>query len=534
MYNLYTHKKKILENAKHESDYLLKKETKKKRKEEIDILSKNYERRMQNFIFSMCDKPIMLHKNINVNEKNKSYSIRNFRFGEFKTDKQRLKLMESYKDKLKLYEQKRKDIEKKRNILKIKNHRNYVLLQPEMRFSSRTKLEKIIEKIKKDDIANVEILDLNLLEHKKNIQNGEVKKIQEFYNLIDKEDLKDPQIQKIIELIGNAEESELNSRYTLKNYIQWKYHKNITNNSNNLSQNNKTSEESNNKNVVKLTKNKSKKLKAKNEYEVLMKDDFKTHFKGASQYVELLDEKEKKDNKRKKNYSSSNKRLNSSLTLKSISSKNWKNFIPQNTKKYKSSRNSKIKILKRPSSVMNLIADKNKSENSLLINKSYKKENSLKELNDEFRKKKLMMINSMNKEIKNSIASEFMNKYNSTYLIKNINTINVHQDLIFQNIRDFSGRDEGLKEKLAKLSEDLEKERRRMHNEKYKQFVKRFTRSLFGFKSKEIQEKIDEVKAENKLDYVVIDGKVYSKKNIKSVADIIFRKCNYYNTKKET
>ena len=532
MYNLYTHEKKIFENKKQESDYLLKKKTQKKRKEEIDILSKNYERRMQNFIFSMCDKPIKLHKNININEKNKSFSIGNFRFGEFKTDKQRLKIMESYKDKLKLYEQKRKDIEKKRNILKIKNHRNYILLQPEMRFSTRTKLEKIIEKIKKDDIANVEILDLNLLEHKKNIQYGEVRKIQEFYNYIDKEDLKDPEIQKIIELIGNAEQSESNSKYTLKNYIEWKYHKNITNNSNTPGQNNKISEESNNKNVVKLTKNKNKKLKAKNEYEVLVKDDFKTHFKGASQYVELLDEKNKKDNKRKKNYGSSNKRLNSSLTLKSISSKNWKNFIPLDRKNYKSSRNSKIKIMKRPSSVMNLIAYKNKSENSLLINKSYKKENSLNELNDELRKKKLMMINSMNKEIKNSIASEFMNKYNSIYLLKNINTINVHEDLIFQKIGDFPGKDEGLKEKLAKLSKHLEKERRRIHNEKYKQFVKRFTRSLFGFKSKEMQEKIDEVKADNKLDYVVIDGKVYPKKDIKNITEVIFRKCNYYNTKK--
>ena len=368
MYNLYIHKKRIFENAKQESDYLLEKEMKKRRKEEIDILSKNYEKRMQNFIFSMCDKPIMLKKDKNLNENNKSFSVKNFRFGEFKTDKQRLKIMESNKNKLKFYEQKRKEIEKQRNILKIKNHRNYVLIQPEMRFNSRTKLEKIIEKIKKDDIVNVQTLDLILLKHKKNLKYEELRKIQEFYNLIDKEDLKAPEMQKIIDIINNEEESESNNKYSLKNYIEWKYGKNIINNSNNLSQHNKTPEKSNNKNIGEFTGNKTNKLKKKNEYEVLMKNDFKIHFKGASQYVELLDEKEKNSNKRKKKFGLSNKRINSSLTLKSTSSKDWKNFIPQNRKKYISSRNSKIKIMKRPSSVMNLIADKNKSGNLLLIN----------------------------------------------------------------------------------------------------------------------------------------------------------------------
>ena len=80
----------------------------------------------------------------------------------------------------------------------------------------------------------------------------------------------------------------------------------------------------------------------------------------------------------------------------------------------------------------------------------------------------------------------------------------------------------------------MSKERRKINNEKYKQFVKRFTRSIFGFRKKEIQEKVDKIKSENQNDYVILDGKFYQKKNIRKIANLIFRKCNYYNSKKES
>ena len=107
MYNLYTYEKKRLENAKKQSEDSLKKELAKKRKKEIIKLSKNYENRMKDFIFSMCEKPVILRKNSLQDDKTKTSSQKNFKFGEFKTVKQRLEIMESYKNKLKVYEEER-------------------------------------------------------------------------------------------------------------------------------------------------------------------------------------------------------------------------------------------------------------------------------------------------------------------------------------------------------------------------------------------------------------------------------------------
>ena len=134
MYNLYTYEKKILENSKRQSDSYLNEEINKKRKEKNQKLITNYNNRMKNFIFSMCEKPIKLN---NSNQEENNIYIRNFKFGEFLTDKQRLKKLEEYKNILNTYEQKRKSIEKKRNIKKIKNHTNYVIIQPNMRFNNR-------------------------------------------------------------------------------------------------------------------------------------------------------------------------------------------------------------------------------------------------------------------------------------------------------------------------------------------------------------------------------------------------------------
>ena len=86
MYNLYTYEKKILENSKRQSDSYLNEEINKKRKEKNQKLITNYNNRMKNFIFSMCEKPIKLN---NSNQEENNIYIRNFKFGEFLTDKKR-------------------------------------------------------------------------------------------------------------------------------------------------------------------------------------------------------------------------------------------------------------------------------------------------------------------------------------------------------------------------------------------------------------------------------------------------------------
>jgi len=533
MYNLYTYEKKILENEKKQSEDLLKKEFDKRRRQEINTLSKKYENRMKDFIFSMVDKPVILHKDSIKEDKNNTFSKKNFKFGEFKTDKQRLEIMQSYKNRLKIYEEKRKKIEKKRNILKIKNHRDLILIQPEMRFNSRTKLEKIIEKIQKDDITNVDIFKSSLLEHIKKLKFNGVRRIKEFYYLIDKKDLKDEDIKKFIDKINDIEQYDSNNQYNLKNYIEWKYHQNITNNNNSIKKEKRKKSDDND--ILQNMGNEVNKIKSKNEYEILVKDDFKTHFKGASQFIELYDIKNKNDTRLRK-YALSNKRAISSLRLRGSNLKNFNNFKLQESKKYKSSRNikyEKMKGLNRPVSVINFDFDKN--NNKLLLNKTYKKEYSLKDLSEDLKKKKLQMVDSMNKEISKSIAKDFMQKYNTINLYDSSYNLYIPKNVLIQNFNNFYEvkKDENLKKKLEILSDEMSKERRKTNNEKYKQFVNRFTRSIFGFKNKEIQEKFDKIKSENQIDYVILDGKVYQKRNIKKIGNAIFRKCNYYNNKEE-
>ena len=530
MYNLYIHEKKILENSKKQSEELFKEELNKRRKKELNKLSKNYENRMKDFIFSMCEKPIILRNNNPQENKNKSFSEKNFKFGEFKTDKQRLQLMETYKEKLKEYEQKRKNIEKKRNIIKIKNHRNFILIQPQMRFNSRNKLEKIIEKIKRDDIVNIDMLNMSLWENIKKSKFNSVTKTKEFYNLIDKEDLKDNDIKRIIDQLNDVEESETHNQFKLKNYIEWKYNQNITNSDNKSKKEDNNKQTQYSKDVLQIFGKYDNKKKTQNEYEILVKDDFKTHFKGASQFIELMDIKERNNkNILFKNYSLSNKRTISSLRPKNINIKNWKSIDPPE-KKYKSSRNDKFVKMKRPSSVIEFDLDKGKKYDAL-----FNKHNILKNLSEEYGKKKLEMINSMNKEISQSLAKDFMQKYNSINLFDNSNKLNNQNHPIIQNIQNLpeTKKDENLKQKIEILSEEISRERRKINNEKYKLFVKRFTKSIFRIKKKEIQKTItNQVKTGNQSDYVILDGTIYPKKNIKKISDIIFRKCNYYNNKK--
>ena len=536
MYNLYIHKKKLFENEKKEINDFFQDEFKRKRKQELDKLSKNYDNRMKNFIFSLCEKPIILGKKINNEEKNKTYSKANFKFGGFKTDKQRLEIIQEYNDKIKYYEQKRKKIEKRRNILKIKNHQDYVLIQPEMRFSSKTKLEKIIEKIKNDFIVNENIFDLNRLEKIKKLKNNGIKKIKEFYNLIDKDDLKDLDIQNIIEKYNSLDQDDLNNQYSLKNYIAWKYNNNIIYNKINAKTDNKFLKNIDKLNFENKVGHKTTQNKLQNEYEILVKNDFKTHFKGATQYVELLNLKGENENKLRPKIIS-NKRVISSKSLRNDNNNNLNKFFYKENKKYKSSRNKKfstIKNMKRPVSVINF-EDNKESQNNLLKNKTFKKENNFNENIQDFKKKKNRMIYLMNKEINESILDEFKKKYNSIQILNNSGNIDFQKHGILFKYNDFTEKkkEENLKEKFENLTNIIDEEKRKTNNERYKKFEKKLSRSIFDFKSKEMQKKIEEIENYNKKDYVILDGKAYKKDEIKKITKILFCKCNYYNKIKE-
>ena len=301
MYNLYTYEKQLLQNEKEKNELIKNKNLKKKRKKEIIKLKRNYDNRMNDFILTMCQNPIILPKQDNNNNNsftNKKDIIKfknnHFTFGYFKTDKERIESLEKQKTILKKYEEKREKDEKNRNILKIKKHRNLMIIQPKMRFNSRTKLENIIEIIKKkEENANIDIYNNSLMEQIKRLKYNDVKKIKEYNNLIDKKQLNKEDLKEVIKFLNDKEQCEINNEYTLKNYIDWKY-LGIVNDDDNKKINKNKSEENldyNNINeiLIKIGDKLKNKEEKKNEFECLIKDDFKTHFKGASQYIELKD-----------------------------------------------------------------------------------------------------------------------------------------------------------------------------------------------------------------------------------------------------
>jgi hypothetical protein len=100
MYNLYTYEKKLFEKQNKEEEEKNKKQFELERKKKSEELCKNHDERMKNFIFTMCEKPIILGKNKSQGLFNNISNEKNFVFFDYKTQRQRLKEMELYNDKL--------------------------------------------------------------------------------------------------------------------------------------------------------------------------------------------------------------------------------------------------------------------------------------------------------------------------------------------------------------------------------------------------------------------------------------------------
>jgi hypothetical protein len=493
---------------------------------------------MKNFIYSMCENPIILNKNANEDIMNKTFNKKKFIFGEYKTEKQRLAQMEDYKNKLKQYDQERKNIDKKRNLLKVINKRDLMLIQPEMKFTSKTKLEKIIDNIKKEDLFKIDLLDSSLLEKIQNNKFSKAKKIKEFYNLIDKEYLNDSDFKKVIKNMNIIEQDALNNKYTFMNYMAWKYYGIITNNDGNLKKN-KSKQDVNTKDILQIMGKEENMNKTKNEYDILVKDDFKTHFKGSSQYIEFQELKEKKENNKRfetvrNNYKIDKDKtsLNNSIRLalrnlhkdKSIK----KEILAQEKLKAKTSRN--IRIIKK--FVKKKDVTKENDSYKILSKNNY----SIKDLNDSLKRKKLMMNYLMDKEMDKSLSKEFMKKYNSKNFFGDI--VNIPKEYDYNVDDKFSEikKEKNLEEKKKHLVDLIINEKRKLNDDYYYKFVKQFSKNIFGFKRKSRTKRFDDNsdKIENKSNYIIIDGKIYKKNDIIKIGKVIFKKCNYYNKKNDT
>ena len=161
MYNLYVYEKNIFEKEQKELEEKKTKLYKQKRKLELDKLTLNYNKRMDNFIISLCRHPIYLKDLSNKNstqlivdeEKSSEKKIfqkkkyKNFSFGGFITDKNRLKLINEEKEINKRYEENiiKNKLKQEKKLEKNKIKNNKILIQPRMRFKPRNELERISE-----------------------------------------------------------------------------------------------------------------------------------------------------------------------------------------------------------------------------------------------------------------------------------------------------------------------------------------------------------------------------------------------------
>ena len=288
---------------------------------------------------------------------------------------------------------------------------------------------------------------------------------------------------------------------------------------------------------MKFLEIKKKNEEKKNEFECLVKDDFKTHFKGASQYISLKDMNDNHSNflniiqnNIQDNYNQNIIKKRAMSALKLTNNSSMKNFLSENinnneqinkiVKKYKK---------KRPASVIT-----NKNQDFDFKYFMSKNQYSINDLSEEFKMKKIMMKNMMNKEINNSIMKQYISKYP---LVSGANKQGIFNPKTFalQNRYLNETNEKELKEKLSYLQDVIAKEKRLRNKDKYKQFVKRFARSTFGFRKKEILQKLDDFKEDNKkCDFVIIDGKVYQINDMKNIANVIFTKCNYINKKSDS
>jgi len=546
MYNLYTYEKQLNQIEKEKKELIKQRNLKKKRKKELIKLTQNYNNRMNDFIFSMCENPILLEREENPNNNNKKIikTRDQFFFGYFKTDKQRLESIEEEKKLLDKYDEKRRKDEKKRNILKIQNHKDYIIIQPKMRFNSRTKLENIIEIIKKkEESANIDIYNDSLMEQIKRLKYNDVTKMKEYYNLFDKDKLNNKDIKQAIKKMDEMEQNNDINEYTFKNYIDWKYQGKINYNDddkdskNNKSLSQKNLQYNNISEVIEIIdNNKTKKKEKKNEYECLVKNDFKTHFKGASQYISLKNLDDFKTNKvnrftnRKYNFEDIRKNKRSMSAMK-LTNKSINNFLIDKNNNKKNTENiehinkieNKIKTKNRPASVM----VKKSHEKKYILKNAY----SLKDLGEVYKKKKVTMDELINKEINKSIVNKYINKYDLINEFNKSGNINPDTFVLQTNYHFLEEKDGELKEKLAYLKEEIARENKMRDKDRYKQFVRRFARSSSGFMQKDIIDKIDEYKGDTKKEYIVVDNKIFQKKDVKDISDFIFQKCKFYKRK---
>ena len=565
MYNLFIYEKNISKEKKKELEKEKYLKYKKKRKLDLEKLTDNYNKRMDNFIISLCKNPIYLKDLTNkgssqliIDEEKSSENkyfqkkkYKNFSLGGYVTEKNRLKILSEKKEIDRQYEEKiiknKKKQESKLEKNRIKN--NKILIQPRMRFKPRNELERISEVMNllgenknKKKIANI-------LEQLKQIDLDRIKQTQGFGKLRqlykkntkylqedkknEKKEAKNDSMSESSEEDDDDEE-ELGLDFTLETNL----HRKLRNMNLQLEREKKIKNkmlkdrvDNNEDDIEKKIKEKNKKLLE------LFKDDEKLYFKGASQYVLNKPKMEHMDKKSilNQNDNENFRIMSAMLSPKSVNRCFTPNKLINNKSDNKfylnNNSNNNIKMfsnkLRRPISMIDL-----HNGNKIKKKNIYEKD-IIKKLDIKFQIKKEIMDKIFNKEIKNSLLKQFyMNLPKRDYgkifekpffLEKNLDISNSPRHI----------KDENLENKLEYLKEVIKmdfkeeiwnenKSKNKIENNNISNLKKIYTK---------MKKKEDKNKIKNNEDDIIIDGIKYNNENIRDIADIIFTKCGYYHKK---
>ena len=491
MYNLYIYEKQMTEKRRQRSEELLQIKQKEKRKNQIKKLFSNYCKRMDNFIQSLCKKPIII-KDPNapedsrhpINKAASSNDKNNFIFTRFMTDKKRIALLDEKKKDVKDYEHKimqSKNVQEKKMMQKILKD-NYIL-QPNMIFKPRSELERIVEM--KNIFGN------NDIKYKK--------KIYEQLNILKRSYIKyslhNENLKKIYKDVFNNEASmdnididlddrlETNSRRILKN-IQIQ---NKKNKKNNINYNNEKKNINKHQKLIELKNNILREL---------FKDNEKLYFKGASQYV--FNSKSRHNLNKDDN---SFEAINQSSTSKSKKMYRAYSAIKIRNKKSKEIQ-QKLAIYKKHRPMTNVDQNIKKSGYSSIF------DSSMKELENETKSKE----EKKKKKNKNKKGNDFDDDEYSFFCDKkkpeDKDNTNLKEKLNYLKIIS--------QQKPTKRFEHIKIKNNK--NSKNKNFMMHYNSYV---KSKE----------SDSDEYIFIDGVKYNKKDMKSISNAIFRKCHYYHPK---
>ena len=567
MYNLYIYEKQLSNNEKASSEKrkILQFETKRKRK--INSLTNKYNNRMKNFVLNLCEKPVILgqyEENDNYPKtyyrfNNNEYEPKNdFVFGNYISDKKKIELIDEKKFILKKYDEINKESQRKRDLLNAKKNNNFILLQPRMKFGPREEIENIVDSINKNGNFNINKKYNKILnEHLKKLKLNNVRYVKS-YDIIKNQYGHDRYKNSV------TKEELQENEYSYKNVIASKLSNNTIEYKNkeekileykepdNSDDKNKNCHSTKNKNYINnYTMFKSNELKR------LFNDNRKIYFKGASQFISLKLDKPKKKNFHNSTDDLQEQEISVIYTDKNIYFKKGNKKAKDKSKDEKNLNKQQsmpeLNKNKKPKINMNLFSpsNQNTNQNQSYLNKyldldipqKYKKhktplnriseenfEDNVQGLCEESKVKKIKMNSLMNKEINKSIVSNYMDKYDIINEFNKHNTINTNS-LYFQGYNSHIAEkpDENLNEKLKYLMKLIKKRNREIMKENIN--TNSYMTATGHLKSLNKKEK-KKVKKAASNDYILIDGQFISKKDIKTLSEVIFTKCHFYKKKK--